>query len=282
MGREQEPKARSPLNARARVNEVELRVVGMSRSGNHAIIEWILAQACGRVVFLNCAEAKTNPFATARPLSERDPPYRASYDIDMAGERAGRLSRKDLLVHSYEDTFLGGFGDARVEARHDEWLGASRRRFDLLIVRDPYNLFASRLESGIGGVPPRVGVRIWCQHACEFLGQRRHLRNERVVVSYNAWAASPIYRRNVALRLGLEFDDRAAARVPACGGGSSFDGTSRDGAAATMAVSERWRSYADDPNYAALFTPEVRELARRIFPRSAAVDSVARPEANAA
>lgn len=57
-------------------------------------------------------------------------------------------------------------------------------------------------------------ARIWAQHAHEFLGLRRNLRQERLMVSYNEWVASRSYRRRVAAALGLEFDDRAAREVP--------------------------------------------------------------------
>src|SRR3954447_26457911 len=121
----------------------------MSRSGNHAIINWILAQWPGRTCFLNCAEPGQNPFLSARPRTPELPPWRALYpDFDIEAERAGLLTRKDLLLHSYEDTFLGPFKKAENEDRHDEWLGRSGRRVDLLILRDPRNLFASRLASG--------------------------------------------------------------------------------------------------------------------------------------
>src|SRR3954463_829192 len=102
------------------VNVTEIRVIGMSRSGNHAIINWILAQARGRTCFLNCAEPGTNPFVSARPLTPELPGWRASYeDFEIEAERAGRFSRKDLLIHSYEDTFLGPFKKAANEVRHD-------------------------------------------------------------------------------------------------------------------------------------------------------------------
>jgi hypothetical protein len=119
------------------INETELRVVGMSRSGNHAIIDWILAEARGRTCFLNCAEPRTNPFATARPLGRDEPGWRANYQgFDPARERRGELSRKDLLIHSYEDVFLGYLCHPAHELMHDAILGRSRRRFDLLILRD--------------------------------------------------------------------------------------------------------------------------------------------------
>src|SRR4051812_21851371 len=90
------------------VNQREFRVVGMSRSGNHAIVNWMLARASGRTCFLNCAEPGFNPFETCRPLGDDEPGYVSSYPgFDIAAERLGKLSQKDLLIHSYEDTFLG-------------------------------------------------------------------------------------------------------------------------------------------------------------------------------
>ena len=56
------------MTTKPHVNENEIRVVGMSRSGNHAIINWILQGIRGPYCFLNCAEAGHNPFAWARPL----------------------------------------------------------------------------------------------------------------------------------------------------------------------------------------------------------------------
>src|SRR5690606_13680606 len=89
------------------VNRQELRVIGMSRSGNHAIINWILSQATGRTCFLNCAEGKTNPFTSARELHE-GLSYEVNYpEFNWEQEQAGNFSQKDLLIHSYEDSFLG-------------------------------------------------------------------------------------------------------------------------------------------------------------------------------
>jgi hypothetical protein len=248
------------------VNAVEIRVVGMSRSGNHAIIDWVLAQSPGRTCFLNCAEPGWNPFASARPLTPELPGWRASYDdFDVEAERAGRFSRKDLLIHSYEDTFLGPFKQPEHEARHDEWVGRSARRIDLLVLRDARNLFASRLASGYGWLDDELVARVWCQHAREFLGPRRSLPQERLMLSYNDWVTSANYRRQVAEVLGLEFDDSAARAVPPVAGGSSFDGTTYDGRAGEMPVLHRWRRFVDDARFHRLLTPEVIGLSDRIF-----------------
>src|SRR5215203_435901 len=248
------------------VNETEIRDVGMSRSGNHSIINWILSQAPGRTCFLNCAEPGYNPFATARPRTPELPGWRAPYDgFDVKAELAGRLSRKDLLVHSYEDTFLGPFRKPENERRHEEWVGRSSRRIDLLILRDPRNLFASRLASGYGWLDDELVARIWAQHAREFLGLRRNLRQERLMVSFNDWVASRSYRQRLAEALGLKFDDRAAHKVPAAAGGSSFDGTAYDGRAEQMPVLQRWHSFLGEARFQRMLTPELLELSDRIF-----------------
>jgi hypothetical protein len=132
------------------VNGTELRIVGMSRSGNHAIINWIIRQAAGRLCFLNCAEPKSNPFASARRLVH-GAPYIVNYDgFDIAAERRGILSRKAYLLHSYEDCFLGTVNSRSFAVCHEAWVGASCRRVDVLILRDPFNLFASRRKANIG------------------------------------------------------------------------------------------------------------------------------------
>jgi hypothetical protein len=248
------------------VNETEIRVVGMSRSGNHAIVNWILAQWPGRTCFLNCAEPGFNPFESARPRTPQLPAWRALYEgFEIEAERGGRLSCKDLLLHSYEDTFLGPFKKPENEARHAAWVGRSRRRIDLLILRDPRNLFASRLASGYGWLDDELVARVWTQHAREFLGLRRNLRQERLLVNYNEWVTSRAYRRELAEALGLEFDDSAAHKVPAAAGGSSFDGTAYDGRAEQMPVLHRWHRFAADPRFNRMLTPQVRELSDRIF-----------------
>jgi hypothetical protein len=261
------PRARlapRPLAPRvgAAARSTEARVVGMSRSGNHAIINWILAQWPGRTCWLNCAEAGTNPFATARPLHGDDRVHRATFLVDLAAERSGKHAPKDLLLHSYEDTFLKPL--ASTDERREALTGPAQRRLDILILRDPYNLFASRMAGHMGWVSPRVAVRIWSQHAREFCAPR-HLRHDLIAVSYNDWATSREYRRSISDQLGVEFDDTSSRRVPATGGGSSFDGTAHDGAAHRMAVLERWQHYAGDPAYRATLTGAVHELAERIF-----------------
>ena len=239
----------------------------MSRSGNHALANWILQQARGRTCFLNCAEPRTNPFLSARPLDDDGRVALASYQpFRLSDEQQGKLSGKDLLLFTHEDCFLGMFSNGEpFESRHDEWVGASRRRVDLLLLRDPFNLFASRISGSLRNGASVTAFRIWKQHAREFLGKRRHLRGDRVLVNYNRWVQDPAYRRNVAEALDLEFSDAGRLEVPAVGAGSSFDGCRFDGNAAAMPVLERWKWLQQRQDYLCNFDPDVVDLAERIF-----------------
>lgn len=166
-------------------------------------------------------------------------------------------------MHSYEDSWLAHAFSRKLEAHHDAWLGPSRCRIRLLVLRDPYNLFASRMKMG-AALSPHVSRKMWKQHAREALDDTRKVKSK-IVVLYNRWATDRTYRRRIAGELGLTFTDAGANHVPQTMGGSSFDGTSFDGRAAEMATEDRWKAYANDPNYLAIFDEEMVSLATRLF-----------------
>lgn len=261
------------------INGTEYRVVGLSRSGTHAVINWLLAQVGGRYCFLNCAEPKFSPFHSARPLST-GLPYQVNFsDFDFAREQAGEFSPKDVLLHGYEDCFLGMVCNNEAERQHDAFVGASAQRVDVLILRDPFNLFASRKKAGIykgassGGQVAtwRTITRIWKQHAKAFIRKRSYFSQPLVTVNYNRWARDRSYRRMLAKRLGLNFSDTGFHAVPAVASGSSFDGTRFHGEPQKMDVLSRWRHFKDDPHFWSLFEADMVALSRKIFGHVASV-----------
>ncbi len=85
------------------------------------------------------------------------PALRARIDAGLRAEAGSRelalaavlalLDRAvSLLLQSYEDSSLGHAFSRDLEAHHDGWLGRSRRRISLIVSRNPFNLFASRLR----------------------------------------------------------------------------------------------------------------------------------------
>lgn len=256
------------------INKNEWRVVGMSRSGNHAIINWLVQQLQGKYCFLNCAEPRTNPFTSARPLHENTS-YQVNYsNFNLEEEKQGSFTQKDYLIHSYEDSFLSMLHNKGFEENHDSYLGHSYKRVDILILRDPFNLFASRIRSGIHGrqkgladkaVTPLTARRIWKQHAREALGEKKHLKNNKIVILYNLWASSQQYRKEIAEALNLNFTDSGFHEVSKVAGGSSFDGLKYKSNASGMQVLDRWKHYIDDPEYKVIFDEELIALSHKVF-----------------
>ena len=238
------------LLRRERKNDVA--VIGLRRSGNHAIIEWLIADHLGPVLFLNEAYPATRPNRTR----QREWNWRPGEKTDGLG----------AIVYNYEDQSLLTITMDSVGRQRLKWLGPAVGRFDLLILRDPFNMLASRLQwkrESLDRLRQVVGE--WKIYAGEWLGDTATLHHK-VPVSFNRWASDDAYRAELAQRLGLAPTDMGKARVSTYGGGSSFDGTAHDGQASQMKVLDRWQRFADDPRFRALVADaELHDLAERAF-----------------
>lgn len=266
------------------IHKKEFRIIGLSRSGNHAVINWIIRQLEGSYCFLNCAEPKFNPFLTARPLNGDGLVYKTNITgFDLQEEQLGQFRKKDYLLYNHEDCFLGPFQKPEHQTQHQKWVGRSGQQRDILILRDPFNLFASRIKAGFLKEYPtynnekRVSLailkRIYKQHAREFLGTKNFLKNK-VLVNFNSWSTDPSYREKLAAELGIPYSESAHHEVPEVAGGSSFDGIKFSGAAHKMKLDHRWEHFASDEKYRAMFDPELIELTRKIFGEIPALKAV--------
>ncbi len=256
------------------VNNVEMRVVGMSRSGNHPIINWIGLQFPGkRVCLLNSAQPKTNPFVTGYSGGEGYTIFFNNFMVNKKWEQRQLFRKKDCLIYSYEDAPLQEVIAEDFEVNRETWIGKSLKRYDLLVLRDPFNLFASRLrlrakfnerpdvQRKIPGL-----VNLWKDYAKEYLRKTNHLKNNLVTISYNSWFSSVDYRRDLANKLEIPFTDRGIEKVVSVGTGSSFDGQEFCRKAGEMKVLERWRHFVDDKFYRSIFKDiELVELSDEIF-----------------
>ncbi len=146
------------------VNQKEIRVVGLRRTGNHAIINWMRKQHNGEVWHLNKVPVKRNPY---RFLYEHYP-----YE-KFTKEASGDFLKKDCLIYSYEDFELEEIASQEFENKHDIYLGKSAVRYDVLILRDPYNFMSSRLKKDYMTVrnKNKTLVDLWISYAQEYFGE---------------------------------------------------------------------------------------------------------------
>ncbi len=259
------------------INEREIRFIGLQRSGNHALINWIFNQCQGKKCLLNWVVPDSNPFYSFHrksTIKEFQADFYKNFNLTL--EKSGFFSKKELLIYSYEDDALGNIATDKFDRNHDRWIGKSGVRYDLLLMRDPFNLIASRLKRDDTDVENRYSFRIekerkilielWKQYAREFLCITNHLAYNKICVNYNKWFVDKTYRVEIADKLNIEFNDKGMEEVTQIGGGSSFDSIDYNRKASEMKVLERWKHYKDDKDFQLIFKDqELMELSGRIF-----------------
>ncbi len=254
-------------------NDVEICIVACKRSGHHAILNWIAEQFAAEPYVLNNCRVGESPFTETRRRLER----RGSVDEAEAcrAEESGALTEKRLLIYNFEDCDLRAVFSPEERSRRERALGPSRTRLNVVVLRDHYNLFASRLHRvRLGSDVPRerldkaLAARdLYVQYARECLGETSIVDEPCIPVLYNHWFTDAAYRRDLSARLGGTFRDDSMRRVAAHGEGSSFDGVAFGGRADEMAVLDRWRGLASNHFYRAIVgDAAMRRCTARLFP----------------
>ena len=251
------------------INEKDIKLIGLQRTGNHAILNWIYSQCDELKCVLNHVPINRKPFiafSKKGTIKEFDQNFKQK--LNVTAERLGFFARKELILYTYEDEMIQNAFNKFSEKKHDSWVGVSKNRYDLLILRDPFNLFASRLKRDDNNIKNRFSLRdpkqrqkvidLWKNHAREFLGDTNFLTNNKICVNYNSWFVDNEYKKKLAEQLYIPFTDKSMNEVVSVGGGSSFDNTELHNNASEMKVLERWKQYADDELFISIF--QDREL----------------------
>ena len=231
-------------------NFIEIRFYGLMRSGNHAIINWVQDQYEGEYTcFLNnVMHNGADPFTENTDVIVQG--VESTQDVEELRERNGKI-----LMYSYEDRFglrvadddfLKSACPDSFEENREKFVGKSRHKFDVMIIRDPFNCLASRYRM-IETRGPQGGesdMRIitdhWKSLAREAVALKNNPSPTKVVINYNRWVEDQNYRRELSRQLLGTFNDSSVDKVAIQGGGSSFPETTV--ARLTMEdISQKWR-----------------------------------------
>ncbi|NJN61867.1 MAG: hypothetical protein HC795_10335 [Coleofasciculaceae cyanobacterium RL_1_1] len=253
------------------VNHREICLIGFRRCGSHTFITWVMKQSeiSPRPKHLNDIQPGENPFR-----------HQYEYFLDhyaqkhpgvtkqLRKESFGNLTKKSTLIYNYEDFSLKQIFQPRFIQQREMYVGKSETCFDVLLLRDPYNLLASRFKKGFRSVKAwhQNFADMWIEFAKEYLGETQFLTNNKLCVSYNEWVTSRDYRQTIAEKLGLTFTDQGFDTVNTQAGGSSFDGLEYRDNPSQMKVFERWKHYEKDPIFCQILNnSEMLELSEKIF-----------------
>ncbi|MGK7889063.1 MAG: hypothetical protein AB4042_06985 [Leptolyngbyaceae cyanobacterium] len=247
------------------VNKKLIQFCGLQRSGNHGVINWIIAQEKSRICHINGVFPEANPWNKNWGISYHDFEY-------WPGKRdeVGAFVAKNMLICSYENRALTDiFSSSHPELKY--YVGRSLSKYTILVLRDPYNTFASWFKSG-WEVTPLI-LELWKDYAKEFLGITHYLPEKKVLVNFNRWFQEQDYRQQISTQLGLQFSDVGLAKVSHHGGGSSFDKQSFQGNTREMKLLGRFQAFAQDKHFIELFKDqEICDLSEQIFGQIPGVD----------
>lgn len=258
-------------------NETEIVFHSLGRSGSHAIINWIASMFKEPVYFFNNCPLG-DPYRARvrywRRISKRPTekffvkfPHLKHNKIER--DRCRNIS-KHCLMYSYEHEDIKTLKNGEFIQDRNFILGESRNRYNVLILRDIFNWFASCLKIREEWSLKFLGL--WQIYAEEFLGKTNYLKEKKICISFNKWFIDEDYRIGIAGLFNLEYSD---VTLDYAGSPSSFDKKKyKHGKAQEMKALDRWKTLRDDSKYCEYLDalPEARELSYKIFGKEIGYD----------
>lgn len=250
MARKTQAAQRQDMAARLAPGRV-LRIYGMRRSGNHAVINWLQRNLPGGSVFLNNCHPRRDPLVSHRSL-EIYAEGGALPPLPGAGlpERLVQAGPAPTALVSFEDAAPPAPGKPFAP------LFAQAPETVVLIYRAFLNWSASLLRKILGNAAygPVARARIMTGALAGYGRMLERVREAQargfVAICYDRWHGSAAYREGVLGVLGLPVRDNGLGAVQRYGGGSSFEGKAAD--AAALGVDARAAQMADHPEYQVL------------------------------
>ncbi len=233
-----------------------IRFFGLPRSGNHAVINWIVGQykdAGYQTVFEN--NKRLDFINGIKPYLPNNP----SSDY---------IADNNLYVISHE--YINLFDVTPIDPDITKCYG---KVMNVLLLRDPFNWTASRIQSQLIKRPQfkdkslATAMPFFKMYAYEFINQTNYL-DSKVSINYNKWNSNTDYRSDLTTELfQIPFTDRNFNVMSREGGGSSFDPKNIDPNLLHDHVMNRWQSMVENDDYRNVFAgqQEVFDLTSRIF-----------------
>lgn len=261
--REQRLKPPTVLRISGPLQNTYVRLLGMPRSGTHAVMNW-LAYRLG----------KTGCYIEEKQKCDYEIPPSGSSDLPAFSNGVDAVSSdhpKDFLIHGFEWRPCNSVFNPHLEHLFRPGMGGFKRKLNVLVLRDPYNLAASMRNKRTDNAWRPLNaqrkamsmLRMWTDHAVWFLEHKDD--PDCLCINYNEWFVSEEYRQSICEKADVDYDERGLDDVSSYAAGSSFDGTTKRGR--EMAVLDRWQTQLNDDLYLWMFArwPEVREMSRLVF-----------------
>lgn len=225
-------------------------VWSIERSGHHAIMNWICKQAKSAMLVNDVIPDKLGIERGAVEYKDGVPSTQHTVipkDCLNPDTEITLFSFADNYVHKIDELEKAGFDK------------------NIIIVRDPYNLFASRMKAMFCNVEYTTKHG---RHVIPIDAYKQHIKEcksaHNIDINYNEWFSSKVYRKELADRLSIEFTDDGLNDVltgMAYGCASSFDSNTFANNGQGMKVLERYKKV----DTSKLIDDELKTIANDIF-----------------
>jgi len=260
------------------INEYEIRVWAIRRSGHHAIINWIASMFKEPVWHFNAPKCHANPYRKRKKyqgqMIQRIPEImqhfsQTQWEIHWSKrpEMCPNI-QKPCLIYNHEDYKLNEHPEPIPN------LGKSDKQFSVLIMRSFKNMLASRLyeqpqwnlrkvQANTKDVP-----RFYEMYAKEFLDITHWLTFTPVKIWFDLWFSSRKYREMKAIEMDLVNSDDTIQHMAAHRKkGSTFDTFAKfKNQAKNMDVLNRYKKMENNKVYQKIIqkNPELLKLSDKI------------------
>ncbi|MFD1510678.1 hypothetical protein [Lacimonas salitolerans] len=259
-----------------------IKVFGIQRSGNHAILNWLLGLETHNMLFFNNPRKDQglleNPSAISLPEGVRSYASRVDRKKVIHPENVDRFRGSGgTLICSYENHDLETLNEAELDAPINSEFGPPRSKKKIIVIRNPFNVAPSTLKM-VRRMKAKDGVteeellqivehrlKMWVGYAEITLEHDAGQRKDFLPINFDFWASNKSYRDEIAARLGYSNSDRFFDFVSDAGGGSSFGGTKEMLTAEKLG--SRWSQAEDKDTLRPIFLRQkkVVTLAARIW-----------------
>ena len=224
-----------------------MHLYGVIRSGNHAIIYWLLHQYDGitefqghaytnrdRAIWIRQYKNHLRGLFNSRPFNWANQPVFWE-DVNLWKQHNNKEDYNTTLLLSYEDMWLQEIISNPYSYVIDSTFSA-KKRYSIIVLRDMKNWLASCCKSPIAQVNwqdlsiypdaesfmrVRGLIHMYYDYALEFVGHTNILSNK-ICINYNKWCESKEYRFHIAESMDLTFTDVGFDEIAFQGGKSSF------------------------------------------------------------
>tara|TARA_Y100000592_G_C5482355_1_gene326443 strand:+ start:9736 stop:10470 length:735 start_codon:yes stop_codon:yes gene_type:complete len=238
---------------------MKILLLALSRSGHHAVLNWLIKQFKGSTIHYNNCELGWED-------RELIPGGGRKVFYNEYGEIVKNLESPQNKAYSIETFDMEDYQKFDFDTFDVDHV--------VLVVRNFYNWIASSAISNAKSIeyewqdyrgrtqPPTP--TLWLKQAKELIGDSDIIKLPKTLISYDDWFDSEEYRIDICKQMNLSYSNKGLEEVPKFGDGSGFNGFNFDGNAQKMNVLNRWQSVAPEL-LEKFYQEDIDSLNKRIF-----------------